>query len=161
MNLNDENIQETELEVVNESKYDITSLQPKMQRFIHLYITGEYTLQKLADLLQVHPNTLSNWLKREDVKGIINEMQETTHDIVAIQLKALSTKASARLSNLMDSPLDAVALQAVKDVLDRSGHKAKQEIKVDKTVITFEQKLNQLIDNVIDVTDYEVGDVDD
>lgn len=142
----------------NVVEHDITTLPPKMQRFIHLYVTGQYTLQKLSDLLEVHPNTLSNWLKRKDVKSIINDMQSTTHDIVASQLKALTTTAVVKLADLIDSPIDGVALQAVKDILDRAGHKPSQEIKVDKRVVTFEQRLSNLIDEVIDVTDYEVND---
>lgn len=136
----------------------ILSLPPKMQRFVQLYMTGQYTLSKLADLLEVHPNTLGNWLKRQDVRDIIADMQQTTHDIVGMQLKALTLKAVNKLGNLTDSPIDGVALQAVKDILDRSGHKPKQEIKVDKTVRTFEQKLSEIIDNTIDV-EYEVVDI--
>mgnify|MGYP001302752700 CR=1 FL=1 len=143
-------------EIENTNQYDITELPPKMQRFIHLYVTGQYTLQKLSDLLEVHPNTLGNWLKRKDVKWIISDMQGTTHDIVASQLKALTTTAVGKLADLLNSPIDGVALQAVKDILDRAGHKPSQEIKVDKRVVTFEQRLNSLIDDVIDVSDYEV-----
>lgn len=134
----------------------ITLLPPKIQRFIHLYVTGQYTLSKLAELLDVHPNTVSNWMKRADVKAIIHDMQESTHDIVATQLKSLSTVATVKLGKLIDSPIDGVAMQAVKDILDRTGHRAKQEIKVDKTIITYEEKLSSLIEDVIDITDYEV-----
>jgi hypothetical protein len=55
----------------------------------------------------------------------------------------------------MNSPIDGVALQAVKDVLDRSGHKQKTEIKIDKTVTTIEQKMKELIDNTIVEAEYE------
>lgn len=144
-----EAIENMEVAVVDNVDNSIVNLPPKIQRFIHMYTTGQYTLVQLAELLEVHPNTLSNWLKRKEVKAIILDMQESTHDMVAIQLKALSTKATAKLSALVNSPIDGVALQAVKDILDRSGHKPKQEIKVDKTVTTFEQKLNTLIDDVI------------
>lgn len=140
------------------SEYSITDLSAKMQRFIHLYTTGQYTLVKLAELLEVHPNTLSNWLKRKDVKAIIADLQESTHDIVGIRLKAMSLTAAEKMAKLMDSPIDGVAYQAARDVLDRTGHKPKQEIKVDKTVVTYEEKLKDLINNVIDVTDYEVND---
>ena len=59
----------------------------------------------------------------------------------------------------MNSPIDGVALQAVKDVLDRAGHKSKQEIKIDKTVTTIEQKMKELIDStIIDVEFTEVGE---
>lgn len=132
----------------------IALLPPKMQRFIHLYMTGQYSLNKLAQLLEVHPNTLGNWLRRQDVKAIITDMQNTTHDVVGMQLKALTLKAVSRLGALTDSPIDGVALQAVKDILDRGGHKPKNEIKVDKTVITMEQKFKELVDSTIDV-DYE------
>lgn len=140
-------------EIVEDSA--IVVLPPKMQRFIHLYMTGQYTLQKLGQLLEVHPNTLGNWLKREDVKSIIADMQDTTHDIVNIQLKTLTLKAVNKLSELTESPIDGVALQAVKDILDRAGHKAKQEIKIDKTVTTIEQKMKQLIENTIVDVEYE------
>ena len=134
----------------------ILNLSPKMQRFIHLYSTGQYSLSKLATLLEVHPNTLSKWLKRTDVKEVLLSMQESTHQVVGIQIKALSSLAVDRLQKLMSSPIDGVALQAVKDVLDRSGHKPKQEIKVDKTVITYEEKLHSLINNTIDVAEIDV-----
>lgn len=127
----------------------ISTLQPKMQRFVHLYTTGQYSQAKLAQLLDVHINTIGKWLKRKDVQDAIFELQDTTHFMVAFQLKNLSTKATDKLRELMDSPIDGVALQAVKDVLDRAGHKQKTEIKVDKTVTTIEQKLANLIDSTI------------
>lgn len=136
----------------------ITTLPAKMQRFIHLYLTGQYTLNKLAQLLEVHPNTLGNWLRRSDVKQIIEDMQSTTHDIVAMQLKNLTLTATNKLGELINSPIDGVALQAVKDVLDRGGHKPKQEVKVEKTVTTYEQKLNDLIGKTIDA-DYTIKEV--
>lgn len=149
---------QNELVEIEESNNDsISTLPPKMQRFIHLYMTGQYSLNKLAQLLEVHPNTLGNWLKRKDVRGIIADMQETTHDVVGIQLKALTLKAVSKLGALTESPIDGVALQAVKDILDRAGHKPRQEIKVDKTVTTIEEKFKQLIDSTIDV---EYEDVD-
>jgi transposase-like protein len=123
-------------------------------------MTGQYTLVKLAQLLEVHPNTLQKWLKREDVKHAIIEAQGEIHSQVQVQLKALTLKATQKLHELVDSPIDAVSLQAVKDVLDRGGHKAKQEIKVEKTVTTIEQQFKQLIDQTIVDADFEVMDED-
>jgi transposase-like protein len=147
--------EEMSKELTAESSEDtalIMSLPPKMQRFVHLYMTGQYTINKLAQLLEVHPNTLSNWLKRRDVRDVISDLQETTHDMVAIQLKTLTLTATNKLGELINSPIDGVALQAVKDVLDRAGHKTKQEIKIDKTVTTIEQKMKELVDaTIIDV----------
>ena len=152
--------EEANLTKDTEEEYDevsisISSLPTKIQRCIHLYMTGQYTINKLAELLEVHPNTIGKWLRRKDVKEIITRMQETTHDIVSMQLKNLTLNAVNKLGQLINSPIDGVALQAVKDTLDRAGHKAKQEIKVDKTVITYEQKLKEIIDSSLDV-EFEV-----
>jgi transposase-like protein len=147
------------LTLITESEEEstaITTLTPKMQRFVHLYMTGQYTVPKLAQLLEVHPNTLWKWLKREDVSAVIQDTQQATHDMVAVQLKALTLKATNKLGELVNSPIDGVALQAVKDILDRAGHKSKQEIKIDKTVTTIEQKMKDLIDATI--IDVEVED---
>lgn len=65
-------------------------------------------------------------------------------------------KAMARMGDLMDSPIDGVALQACKDVLDRTGHKAKQEIKMEKTVKTFEMQINDLASKFLDDVEFEV-----
>ena len=143
----------------DESTSLIASLpNPKMARFVHLYLTGQYSYNKIAQLLDVHPNTILSWAKRGDVKNVIAEMQESTHEIVTQQLKSLTIQASDRLRELMNSPIDGVALQAVKDVLDRAGHKTKQEIKIDKTVTTVEQKWKELMDNTLDAEFEEIED---
>lgn len=139
----------------------IIALPPKMQRCIHLYMTGQYSLAKLGQLLDVHVNTIGNWLRRKDVKEIIADMQLATHDVVDMQLKNLTLKATNKLGDLINSPIDGVALQAVKDVLDRAGHKTKQEIKIDKTVTTYEQRLTDLINTTIPDCKYEVKDGDE
>lgn len=136
----------------------IFTLDPKQQRFVQLYTTGQYTMQKIADLLEIHPNTVSNWSKRDDVKAAIAEITEAVHEQVATDLKMLTLKASRRLHELIESPIDGVALQAVNTILDRTGHKARQEIKIDKTVTTVEERLKNLIDETIDA---EWSDVDE
>lgn len=147
------------VKISDESTSLVTNLEPKIQRFVHLYMTGQYTINKTAQLLEVHPNTIFSWLRREDVKSVINTMQEETHGVVHNQINSLTLKAINKLSSLIDSPIDGVAYQAVKDVLDRGGHKPKNEIKVDKTV-TFEEKLNRVIDEAIDA-EFEVIDNDE
>lgn len=157
INIFDEEEQDDMVTSLEEVSQNIVSLPPKIQRFINLYLTGQYSTNKLAELLDVHPNTVYNWLKREDVKAIISDMQVVTNYMVGVQLKALSVKAVNKLSSLTDSPIDGVALQAVKDILDRAGHKPEHKIKVDKTVVTYEERLKDLIENTIEV-DYEVAD---
>ncbi len=143
-----------------EESLDVLVLPPKIQRFVQLWMTGQYTQAKLAQLLEVTPMTIRTWLKREDVQNAIAEFSDLTNKMVATQLTALTTRAVHKLGELVDSPIDGVAYQAVRDILDRGGHKAKQEIKVDKTVTTVEQKLQSLIDQTITV-DAEIVEVDE
>lgn len=133
----------------------IFQLEPKQQRFIQLYLTGNYTLAKIAELLEIHPNTAGKWMKRPEIKSALEEAQSEIHEQVAIQLKGMALKATQKLNNLIDSPQDAIALQAVKDVLDRGGHKTKNEIKVEKTVVTVEQKLKELVNATIIDAEFE------
>ena len=130
---------------------DIVQLEPKLQRFVHLYLTGQYNNRQLAQLLEVHENTICQWLKREDVNMAIKEYQAMEHEMVDTQIKAMRMKAIQKMNDLMDSPIDGIAFQACKDILDRTGHKAKNEIKVDKTVKTIEMQLRDLADDIIDV----------
>lgn len=134
----------------------IFQLEPKQQRFIQLYLTGNYTLAKIAELLEIHPNTAGKWMKRAEIKSALEEAQQEIHEQVSIQLKSMTLKATQKLNRLIDSPQDAIALQAVKDVLDRGGHKTKNEIKVEKTVTTVEQKMKELIDSTIIDVEAEV-----
>lgn len=145
-------------EVQEDDGTSITSLSPRLQRFVHLYMTGHYSVSKMAELFEVHPNTVFRWLNRDDVKHVLAEMQENTHNIVGTQLKSLTMKAVNRLNELIDSPIDGVALQAVNTVLDRGGHKTKSEIKVDKTVTTYEQQIKDIVDTTL--TDEEIEEIE-
>lgn len=148
--------------IVEETEEDIellpalVSLNPNHQRFVHMYLAGKYSTSQLAEIFDVHPNTILKWLKKKDVQAAISETQTVMNVMVAQQITNMASKAVTRLNNLMDSPMDMVALQAVKDVLDRAGHKPKSEMKIEKTVHTYEQKLGSLIDSTIDDVEYEV-----
>lgn len=134
--------------------YEITDLTEKQQQFVHLYLSGQHQVAKIAQLIELHPNTLWGWLKRSDVRTVIDNSQREIHDAVKDQIANGALKGIRRMLELSDSPIDGVAVQANKDILDRAGFKPRQEIKVDKTVTTFEKQLMNLIDESIDV-DYE------
>lgn len=148
----------TEQESTTENAPDellMFQLDPKIQRFIQLYMTGNHTIVELANLLKVHPNTVHLWMRKDNVKEALAEAQGAVHGQVSTQLKSLTLKAVNKLHSLIDSPIDAIALQAVKDVLDRGGHKPKQEIKVDKTITTMEQQMKQLMDSTMIDAEFE------
>ena len=133
---------------------EVQLLEPKLQRFVHLYLTGQYNQTQLAQLLEVHKNTVQGWLKREDVNVAIKEYQAMEHEMIDVQIKAMRMKAIEKMNDLMDSPIDGIAFQACKDILDRTGHKAKNEIKIDKTVKTIEMQLNDLANEIITDVDF-------
>lgn len=132
------------------SEMAIFQLEPKQQRFIQMYMTGNYSLPKIAELIGIHVNTARKWMKKPEIANALQEAQHEIHKQVEYQLKAMTIKATHKLSDLIDSPIDGVAMQAVKDVLDRGGHKTVNEIKVDKTVTTIEQKWKDLADTLIE-----------
>lgn len=134
---------------------EVQLLEPKLQRFVHLYLTGQYNQTQLAQLLEVHKNTINSWLKREDVNIAIKEYQAMEHEMIDVQIKAMRMKAIEKMNELMDSPIDGIAFQACKDILDRTGHKARTEIKVDKTVKTIEMQLDDLANELIEDVDYK------
>ena len=137
---------------------EVTILEPKLQRLVHLYLTGQYNNKQLAQMLEVHENTIYSWLKREEVVAAIKEYQIMEHEMIDVQIKAMRMKAIQKMNDLMDSPIDGIAFQACKDILDRTGHKAKNEIKIDKTVKTIEMQLSELAEDVLDDVDFEEVD---
>lgn len=137
---------------------EVQLLEPKLQRFVHLYLTGQYNQTQLAQLLEVHKNTINGWLKREDVNMAIKEYQAMEHEMIDVQIKAMRMKAIQKMNDLMDSPIDGIAFQACKDILDRTGHKAQQNIKVDKTVRTIEMQLNDLANEIFEDVSFKEVD---
>lgn len=137
-------------------------LNPRQQRFIHLYLSGQYQVKQIAELLNMSLSGVRGWLKNPDIKAIIEEIQADEDDIVRQGLKAIRLSALYKMQGLLNSPIDGIAYQAARDILDRTGHKAptKQEVKVE--VYTFEQQLQEAIKSIdkpeefIDVDDYEV-----
>lgn len=124
----------------------ITELPAKQQRFVHLYITGQYTIPKLAELVGITPQTARSWLRNENVQNIISLYQQEEHELVEHALKNMRVKAIQKMGELVDSPIDGVALSACKDILDRSGHKAIQKMEKNITVTTYEQQMKEIID---------------
>lgn len=137
----------------------LVELSPAKSRMILLYITGQYNLPKIAQIVGVSVHTVRAWLMQESVQTVVKELQHREFQIIDSSLKALRMKALNTIDNLMDSPMDAVRFQASKDILDRTGHKPINEMKVNKTVMTIERQLSELADVAID--DAEIIDITD
>lgn len=137
----------------------LRNLPPPKTRMILLYITGQYNIKQIAKVIGVSDNTIRAWLRQDDVQDLIKELQIREYEIIDSSLKALRMQAIETMSSLLDSPIDQVRFSSSKDILDRTGHKAVTEMKVDKTVTTIEKQLAELADvtinesEVIDITD--------
>lgn len=139
----------------------LTDLPPKKQRFVHLYLTGQYKIPELAEILEITPSTARIWLKQHVIQDYIETFKQEEHEAVENALKNLRQRALGRLGELMESQVDAVALQATKDVLDRTGHKAVQKIEKDVTITTYEQQLTELVSGIqMPVIDVECKECD-
>lgn len=140
----------------------LPALKPGQRRFINLYVTGQYTMKEISDLLNVSHMTLYRWLQKKDIKDAIEEMQTQEDEIVRQSLKAVRIDALHKMKKLLNSPIDGIAYQAARDILDRTGHKAptKQEVKTEITV-TFEEQLKDALKGIegaqefIEVDNYE------
>jgi transposase len=121
-------------------------------KLVHLYVSGRFTNTQIARMIGVHPGTITRWLAQDEIKDMIERYQVQEGIIVDSSLKALRMKAINKMSELMDSDNDLVALQATKDVLDRTGHKAveKKEIKVE---MTYEERIKNILQGVEYVID--------
>ena len=119
-------------------------LTPAKMQLVNLYLTGNYSQQRIATILGISPNTVRSWLLDENIQSVIKELQSRELALIQSNLNVLRYKAINTMEDLLDSNMDNVRFQAAKDILDRGGLKAQQSIKVDKTVTNLEQQLADL-----------------
>lgn len=139
----------------------VDKLTPAKMRMISMYLTGLYSQGHIAKVIGVSANTIRAWLMSDEVQALISIMQEKEFNLIESRLKSMRYKALDTMDDLLDSPIDQVRYNASKDILDRTGHKPQQTIKVDKTVTNIEQQLKQLADFNIDEDNIVDVDVDD
>ena len=139
----------------------VDKLTPAKMRMISMYLTGMYSQGHIAKVIGVSANTIRAWLMSDEVQTLISIMQEKEFNLIESRLKSMRYKALDTMDDLLDSPIDQVRYNASKDILDRTGHKPQQTIKVDKTVTNIEQQLKELADFNIDADNIVDVDVDD
>lgn len=149
---------ENEITFTDDLQFKLSVLTPAKSRAILLWITGRYNFKEIGEIVGVNGRTISDWLGDPVSQEIITELQTREFHLIDNSLKALRIKAVAALNELLDSPKEEVKLSAVKDVLDRTGHKAINEVKIDKKV-SIEKQLKDLAEftiterDIIDITD--------
>lgn len=98
-------------------------LNPKQKKCIEMMISGNKTQKQIADELNVTENTICNWKKNEDfVSEYTSSLKSSMKDVAA---KAFNTELS-----LLKARSETVRLMAAKDILDRAGFKADDNLNV-------------------------------
>jgi predicted transcriptional regulator len=159
-----------EIMATEQKELDLTKTQiPLISRYsalknklVHLFLSGQYTQSQIARILNVSPSAVYNWLSSPEVKKAIEAYQQEEDVIINSSLKALRSKAIQKASELMDADNEMVASIMVRDVLDRTGHKAAEKKQVDINM-TYEQRIQMLmndekeVDKNIENVDYTIN----
>jgi predicted DNA-binding protein YlxM (UPF0122 family) len=53
----------------------MNELTSKQEQFCYLYVTDELSIKQISERLDVHRNTLTNWLNKNEIKAFINEIR--------------------------------------------------------------------------------------
>lgn len=144
-------------------KKDVIKISQKpilKQRLVHLYVSGYYNTRQIARILMVSEHATRKLLRSDEVQAMIRQYQDVEKDIIDESLKALRMKAIDTQRELLDSDNEVVRANVSKDILDRTGHKAKEEKKIDINV-SYEERLNALVQGaVIEDVSYIVNESD-
>lgn len=125
------------------------------QRLAQLYVSGFYNREQIASILRVSKSTVIKLLKDEDVLDMILTYQDEEKKLIDSRIKSLRFNAVDTISELLDSDDDAIRLQVAKDILDRTGHKEREQKDVNINV-SYEQQLKELAEGV----DFTIIEVD-
>lgn len=101
------------------------ALTNKQLKAVEMLVYTTKQKQEIAQELKVTPGTISQWLRKEEFQqAVTDEMKRGFVDI--------AYKARRRLSELVDSPNEQVALGAIKEALNKAGYQETQ--KVEQTI---------------------------
>ena len=100
-------------------------LSPKQLKAVEMLVYTSMQKQEIAAELKVSNGTISQWLRKEEFQHAINE--EMRRGFVDI-----AYKARRRLSDLVDSQNEQVALGAIREALNKAGYQETQ--KVEQTI---------------------------
>jgi AcrR family transcriptional regulator len=90
-------------------------LPENQQKAIHLLCEG-CTVQKVAEEVGVNRRTIYYWMKDEDFKSKLNFFRRKKLEAMFASVSSLYEKASIRLSDLLESMDEGIAIKAVNSV---------------------------------------------
>ena len=78
-------------------------LTPAKMQLVNLYLTGNYSQQRIATILGISPNTVRSWLLDENIQSVIKELQSRELALIQSNLNVLRYKAINTMEDLLDS----------------------------------------------------------
>jgi len=102
-------------------------LNGKQKKCIEMLVSGDMSQNEIAKALGVNPGTISDWKKKE-------EFREEYSRANKIVINSIVPKAVQTVSSLLNADSEQVRLAAAKDVLDRAGYKAQDDIKLNANI---------------------------
>lgn len=107
------------------------ALTNKQLKAVEMLVYTTKQKQEIAEELKVSRATISQWVKKEEFQqAIADEMKRGFVDI--------AYKARRRLSELVDSPNEQVALGAIKEALNKAGYQETQKLETTIREINIE-----------------------
>lgn len=111
-------------------------LTSKQKRCIELMAAGDRTQRQIAEILHVSEATICNWKKNENFKAEYTlTLKENMKDVAA---KAFNT-----MMGLLRAKSEMVRFLAAKDILDRAGFKADDNINISLEPVTITDDLKE------------------
>lgn len=102
-------------------------LSTKQKKCIELMLLGEITQAQIAKELKVTEQTICNWKKN-------SEFAKELADGNRIAISSLVPRAINKTAALLNAESEQVQLAAAKDILDRAGYKAQDDIKLNANI---------------------------
>ena len=119
-------------------------LNENQEKCINLMITTNKTQKQIASEINISEKTICEWKKNIDFKNELqNQMKEN--------FSSLALEAQKELKRLLKSKNEYVKMQAIKDILDRSGFKPTDKIEhsgsIENTSFILLESINRQLNN--------------
>lgn len=102
-------------------------LNKKQKKCAELMCLGTLSQVEIAKELKITEQTICNWKKDDE---FLQEISKSAQQ----KIIRLVPKAINKLNALLDSKNESIQLNAIKDVLDRAGHKAQSDVKINANI---------------------------
>ena len=102
-------------------------LNKKQKKCIELMVSGDMSQNEIAKTIGVIPGTISDWKKKDEFREEYNRANK-------IVINSIVPKAVQTIKSLLNADSEQVRLAAAKDVLDRAGYKAQDDIKLNANI---------------------------